>query len=143
MPTKREFWEGSRAFQLQTALTGQVFELKPLRTSYLTGGFLFINNSMAFSSSGSTTTSGSQSAGSVVPAAPSEGHSSSESASSPPGPTITRLHIYTYILRPLFFFATAFYSINRNKVILFIQLSILTKWCWFVKTRCSFSRKLS
>lgn len=88
MLSKEEVWEDSRAFPGQTVLMVQVFEVKSFRKSYLTGGFLFINNSMAFSSSGSTTTSVSHSAASAVPAAPSEGHSSSESASSPPGPTI-------------------------------------------------------
>lgn len=39
-------------------------------------------------------------------------------------------------------FAITFYSINRNKAMIFIQLSMSAKWYLFVKTCCSFSRQL-
>lgn len=55
--------------------------------AHLTGGFLFMNISMAFSSSGSTMISLSHSA-SPGSAAPSDGHSSSESASWEVGPKL-------------------------------------------------------
>lgn len=60
--------------------------------SCLKGGFLFMNISMAFSSSGSTITSVSQSASpSAAPAAPRTGHSSSESPSWVPDPRNDRV----------------------------------------------------
>lgn len=70
--------QNGRAFKVQT----EVLDLQGgFETSYLIGGFLFMNISMAFSSSGSTTTSVSLSAASAAPAAPRADHSSSESAS--------------------------------------------------------------
>lgn len=90
MLVKEEVWE--------------VGEGKSSRRSHRAGGFVFINNSMALSSSGSTSTSVSQSAASAVPAAPSAGQSSSESASSPPGPAIHEKMRppYFYTVEPVF-----------------------------------------
>lgn len=106
-----------------------VFWGKSFWKSYLTGGFIFINISMAFSSSGSTTTSVSHSAASAVPAAPSEGHSSSESASSPPGPTVRyksiqdTIHIHTVNwLQPLG--TSTIYSINHCPVVVYLDITV-------------------
>lgn len=58
--------------------------------SRLIGGFLFMNISMAFSSSGSTIISASHSVSAAPETdAPSAGHSSSESASPDSGPAVT------------------------------------------------------